>query len=269
MVVKRQLLLRLLLAVLLALGVVIGTDAPAGAAEPGPKWLDPRNGDQLSATSKVSLQVAAMPGADWYLYGFFENGRMVWESWASEHLKATTRYTLPDAGRQALAAAANGKKSWPVQLWARGYLHDHWSEASIITVTLTTKAGGASQNQLVDLMQGCVLPAIKEVGGPAGDITDIADLIEQGRYQEALQKLNSSPDAVAKQKILSAMQQARSCVGLWNEIVGPFPIIPSHPGGAAPPDQTGGGGGPRLPCVLPDGSQGEVNNTTGDCGPVQ
>jgi hypothetical protein len=28
-------------------------------------------------------------------------------------------------------------------------------------------------------------------------------------------------------------------------------------------------GGYRLPCILPDGSQGEINNATGQCGPVQ
>ena len=46
-----------------------------------------------------------------------------------------------------------------------------------------------------------------------------------------------------------------------------FYVTAPPPNNTAPPPDNSGGY--RLPCLLPDGSQGEINNSTGTCGPVQ
>jgi hypothetical protein len=143
--VFRRLPLRLLLLpVALAVMVAAGLASPVKAAEPGPEWMSPRDGEQIPYINpELTFRVAPIPNATQYLYGFFENGKMVWENYANErHLDGTT-YILRrgSAGHRALGSGANGNVSWPLQLWVRGYVNDgggrfHWSEASIINVRL-------------------------------------------------------------------------------------------------------------------------------------
>jgi hypothetical protein len=139
-----QLRQRLLCAPLCSFALVVVAPAiPATAAEPGPGWVTPHNGDQLPYLNDLTFTVTSIPGANEYLYGFFENGRMVWENYANEGRLDGTTYFLPKGseGHRALGSGAQGQVSWSLQLWARGYIDDglgnyHWSEASIIDVTL-------------------------------------------------------------------------------------------------------------------------------------
>ncbi len=61
--------------------------------------------------------------------------------------------------------------------------------------------------------------------------------------------------------------EGRHPVGIYRngQCVQPQPEL-QQPPEKAPPQKSGGY---RFPCLLPDGMQGEVNNTTGTCGPVQ
>jgi hypothetical protein len=132
--------LLLTLALIVALSAV--ATIPAAAAEPGPRWVTPSNGSVLPYMNDLTFTVEPISGAGEYLYGFFENGKMVWENYANErHLNGTT-YMLHKgtAGHRALGSGAGGRPSWPLQLWVRGYISSggghHWSEASIINVTV-------------------------------------------------------------------------------------------------------------------------------------
>jgi hypothetical protein len=141
---------RMLIALLcsLALAAVVpaavGSVAqPAVAAEPGPPWITPHNGDTIPFPNDLYFQVGAIPRSVGYLYGFFENGTAVWENWANEHHLDGTTYPLPlgSPGHRALGSGARGQVSWPLQIWVRGYIDDgggnyHWSDADIINVTL-------------------------------------------------------------------------------------------------------------------------------------
>jgi hypothetical protein len=143
---------RALRRLLLALMVVGGTSPvvlASAAAEPGPQWITPWDGASVTYLDFVHheavdlvFEVRPVNGSVGYLYGFFENGQMVWENWANERHLDGTRYVLArgSAGHLALGSGANRQIAWPLQIWVRGYILEggqyHWTDASIINVTL-------------------------------------------------------------------------------------------------------------------------------------
>jgi hypothetical protein len=138
-----SMLYRLLLAVVLVLGGVgVASAVPATAAEPGPRWITPHDGDVVPYPNDLVFEVAPVGGSVGYLYGFFENGKPVWENYANERHLDGTQYVLPrnGEGHRALGSGAAWRVSWPLQIWVRGYIREgsnyHWTEASIINVTL-------------------------------------------------------------------------------------------------------------------------------------
>src|SRR4051812_20407833 len=105
----------LLLTVALIVALTGVTVIPAAAAEPGPRWVTPSDGSPLPYMNDLTFAVDPIPGASEYLYGFFENGKMVWENYANgRHLSGTT-YVLRkgSAGHRALGRGAGGRASWP------------------------------------------------------------------------------------------------------------------------------------------------------------
>jgi hypothetical protein len=160
---------------------------------------------------------------------------------------------------------------------------------------------------MLDLMVDCVLPFIPVVGDPAHLSDELRSLMDQGRYQEAMQRVQQEldPDLAHQfQKFLvDHYTQGRQCRALWEELNGPFGLLPGQGSPADPPVQEGAtcysdiegrrpvgvvrngecvqesspgqsgatppatGGGYRLPCILAAGSQGEIDNATGACGP--
>jgi hypothetical protein len=115
---------------------------PAAAAEPGPQWITPHDGEMVPYPNDLVFEVAPVNGAVGYLYGFNENGQWVWENWSHERHLDGTRYILArgSPGHLALSFGAMGQVSWPLQIWVRGYILEggqyHWTEASIINITL-------------------------------------------------------------------------------------------------------------------------------------
>ena len=112
-------------------------------AEPGPEWISPTSAANVPYPNDLIFEVAPISGAREYLFGFFENGQAVWENYANERRLDAPTYVLPygSDGHRALGLETAGRTSWPLQLWARGYIHDggdqyHWSEATIIDVTV-------------------------------------------------------------------------------------------------------------------------------------
>jgi len=131
---------RLLLAAVLVVGIIPATRAEA--AESGPQWITPHDGDTVPYLNDLVFQVQPVDNSVGYLYGFFENGEMVWENYANEGHLDGTQYVLKKGsrGHHALGSGAQWRVSWPLQIWVRGYIHQgsqyHWTEASIINVTL-------------------------------------------------------------------------------------------------------------------------------------
>lgn len=91
---------RALRGLLLALMFLCGTSPVVlvGAAEPGPQWITPRDGEVVVYLNDLVFEVAPVNGSVGYLYGFFENGQMVWENWANER-----PWTEPDTSLRGAA----------------------------------------------------------------------------------------------------------------------------------------------------------------------
>lgn len=120
-----------------------GSPTPQDPKERGPSWISPRPAATIPYPDDLVFEVTPIPGAREYLFGFFENDRPVWENYANDRRLDGPTYVLPygSPGHRALGEGAGGRTSWPLQLWVRGYIHDggdryHWSEASVIDVTL-------------------------------------------------------------------------------------------------------------------------------------
>ena len=130
---------RLVLALVLIDGALTGVPA---AAEPGPMWITPLDGETVPYPNDLVFEVAPVNGAVGYLYGFKENDQFVWENNANEGHLDGTRYILTkgSTGYFAVGNGANGQVSWPLQIWVRAYILQggqyHWTEASIINTTL-------------------------------------------------------------------------------------------------------------------------------------
>jgi hypothetical protein len=87
----------------------------------------------------------------------------------------------------------------------------------------------ASGDQLKDLLVKCVLPVIPVVGGPAQFVEEYRALLDQGRYQEALQKLAKDLDPNLKKLVADYVEQSQACRTLSREVglTGPYGIIPT------------------------------------------
>jgi hypothetical protein len=111
-------------------------------AEPGPQWITPHDGATVPYPNDLVFEVTPVDGAVGYFYGFKEKGQFVWGNWSHEQRLDGTQYILPrgSPGHLALGFGADGQTSWPLQVWVRAYIRDgdqyHWTEASIINITL-------------------------------------------------------------------------------------------------------------------------------------
>lgn len=87
----------------------------------------------------------------------------------------------------------------------------------------------ASGDQLKELLVQCVLPAIPVVGGPAQLVEEYRVLLEQGRYQEVLQKLLHDLDPNLQKLLADAIEQGEACRALSREVglTGPYGLIPT------------------------------------------
>jgi hypothetical protein len=149
----------------------LGTCQPA---EPGPQWTTPNAGATVPYPNDLVFEVAPVNGAVGYRFSFIENGQLVWENLSHERRLDGARYTIArdSAGHLALGFGAGGRTSWPVQVWVRAYIRDgdqyHWTEASIINITLvgfgcTVGPGGSCLDQLVNPIPPSQWPSEDEV----------------------------------------------------------------------------------------------------------
>jgi len=103
----------------------------AQAAAPGPRFDYPRDGQALDTEGDYLFQVGAVPGASGYLWGFFQNGRMVWENQRNEGGLSGRNYGLR-AGSPGWKALKQGE----VEVWCRAYVNNQWTDATVIRITL-------------------------------------------------------------------------------------------------------------------------------------
>lgn len=98
----------------------------------GPTIVSPVNGQTLGCAGAYLFKVNPVAGASGYLYGFFQNGTMVWENLRDEGQLSGTEYGI-QPGTRAHADFSDG----PVQVWIRAYVNNQWTNATVITINLS------------------------------------------------------------------------------------------------------------------------------------
>lgn len=116
----------------LLLGVLALTRVPyAKATVPGPTFDYPYDGQTLGYTDAYLFRVSPVADAEGYLWGFFQNGVMIWENSRDEgHLSSNEYGIWPDS-------TAHDKFSvGDVKVCVRAWVNDEWTDATIITIHL-------------------------------------------------------------------------------------------------------------------------------------
>jgi hypothetical protein len=98
----------------------------------GPTFVYPVNGQHLGYDGWFLFKVSPVDGASGYLYGFFQNGTMVWENYRDEHTLSGTEYGIApgSAGHSAIQPGA-------LQVWVRGLVNGQWTDATIINIDVS------------------------------------------------------------------------------------------------------------------------------------
>jgi hypothetical protein len=107
-------------------------------SQPGPALVSPTSGQTLDFGRQLVLEVRPVDGATGYLWGFFQNGKAVWENYANEHVLSGTTYTIAPG-----SAAHEAIKPGALQIWIRGLVGGQWTDATIVDVALVAGTGRA------------------------------------------------------------------------------------------------------------------------------
>ncbi|MDA1337388.1 MAG: peptidoglycan-binding domain-containing protein [bacterium] len=107
--------------------------APVVAA---PEMVSPANGQILNhgIPDGYRFKIKPVAGAFGYLFGFFQNGVMVYENWRDDRtLNKTGEFTIwPSNPFYSKIQAGD------LQVWVRTWVNNQWSEARIITIKLVS-----------------------------------------------------------------------------------------------------------------------------------
>ncbi|HEU4325875.1 MAG TPA: hypothetical protein VFS21_22235 [Roseiflexaceae bacterium] len=129
--IKRVLLTLTLLSVFGFGALTLAPAQPVAAAAPGPSFVYPSNGQTLDYAGSYLFKVNPVPGASGYLWGFFQNGVMVWENYRDEGRLSGTEYGI-HPGTFAHSRFARG---W-TQVWCRALVNGQWTDATVIWIYL-------------------------------------------------------------------------------------------------------------------------------------
>jgi hypothetical protein len=101
------------------------------SAPPGPRYDYPKNGQKLDLEGDYLFKVREVSGASDYLWGFVQNGKMVWENQTNEG-----KLSGPSYGLVAGSAGWNALHAGVVEVWCRALVNNEWTEATKIKITL-------------------------------------------------------------------------------------------------------------------------------------
>jgi hypothetical protein len=101
----------------------------------GPVFDYPVDGQDLDYEGSYLFRVLPMDEAQGFLWGFFQNGVMVWENFRDERVLSGNEYGI-HPGTVAHARFAAGD----VEVWVRAMVDGEWTEATVITIHLVPRA---------------------------------------------------------------------------------------------------------------------------------
>jgi hypothetical protein len=97
-----------------------------------PEYVYPTDGQSLDYDGTYRFKVTPVRDSSGYLFGFFQDGDMVWENYRDEGRLSGTEYEI-EPGTTAHSRFHTGK----VEVWVRAYVDDQWTDAAIITIRLS------------------------------------------------------------------------------------------------------------------------------------
>jgi len=101
----------------------------------GPVFDYPVDGQDLDYEGAYLFRVLPMDEAQGFLWGFFQNGVMVWENYRDEGILSGNEYAI-FTGTVAHAQFVPGD----VEVWVRAWIDGDWTDATIITIHLVPRA---------------------------------------------------------------------------------------------------------------------------------
>jgi hypothetical protein len=96
-----------------------------------PVFVYPVNGQALDYDGDYLFKVQPMANAQGFLWGFFQNGELVWENQRDEGTWSGNEYGIL-AGSDAHSRFVPGS----VEVWVRAWIDGKWTEATVITIYL-------------------------------------------------------------------------------------------------------------------------------------
>ena len=99
--------------------------------KPAPVFNFPKDGEKLSLKNDIIIKVEKVEGARGYLFGFFQEGKMVWENLKDDNKLSETSYVIKP-GTDSWKALKPDK----MEVWCRAYVNNAWTDVSKIKVTL-------------------------------------------------------------------------------------------------------------------------------------
>jgi hypothetical protein len=97
----------------------------------GLSFIYPVDQQVLGYEGDYVFEVTPVDGASGYLWGFMQNGGMVWENMRDEGAASGASYRILE-GSTAHSKFVPG----PVEVWVRARVNDEWTEAVVITIYL-------------------------------------------------------------------------------------------------------------------------------------
>ncbi len=100
-------------------------------AQHKPVFSYPAEGATLDYEGSYSFKVEPIDGVQEFLWGFFQNGKMVWENFRDEGTLSSNEYVI-SPGTTAHSKFIPGN----VEVWVRASIEGQWTDAAIITIYL-------------------------------------------------------------------------------------------------------------------------------------
>lgn len=111
------------------------TPTPIPSTQLKPVFVYPADGQKLDYEGSYLFKVEPIANSKEFLWGFFQNGQMVWENYRDEKVLSGTEYGIhPET-------IAHGKfVPGKVEVWVRALINGQWTDPAIITIYLQPKS---------------------------------------------------------------------------------------------------------------------------------
>jgi pimeloyl-ACP methyl ester carboxylesterase len=149
-----------------------------------PVFVYPVNGQTLDYEGAYLFKVQPIASAQGFLWGFFQNGVMVWENLRDEGTLSTNEYGILEG------SLGHSKFSLgDVDVWVRASINGAWTDATVITIHLQPGATSFSISGRVADASGHAVSEVTVTAGTGHTVTTDANGnftftgLPKGRYQ--------------------------------------------------------------------------------------